>query len=240
MNYYSSVFYSMQFPIIPVIPVNAYCEEKISTKMTELLHNFRLELQECFQFTLFVWLEPSEVLSDYKLKLITTTTGKMKKKLSISVVDIIHRNTQLPSHNPHSPKKPGAHLQATKPLRFEELYKQAISGHSRLENQHGHHASEHPLSRHTTAKTTPLNSRRVKKVPQTCSLNCNKKSQVSSCVSSLANSGKKTMPSSVPSHRLVEPFKENVNENGGADCTPLKVGGVAKCQGKERDLAATQ
>jgi hypothetical protein len=157
--------------------------------------------------------------------------------MSISVVDIIHRITHPPSHSPPPPKKPGTLLHAPKPLRFEELYKRAISGHPRPSSTH--HTSERPsLSRHPTAKTTPLNTRRITRVSQTCSLNCNKKSQGSSWVSSLANSGKKTVISSVPSHRLIEPFKENVDENGGADCTPAKGGSERRRKDREREPGA--
>lgn len=58
---------------------------------------------------------------------------------------------------------------------------------------------------------TEHTEQRGKKSSNPCSLTYGKKSQVSSWVSSLANSGKKTIPSTIPSHRIVESFKDNTN-----------------------------
>lgn len=59
-------------------------------------------------------------------------------------------------------------------------------------------------------KSTPVPTQRIKK-SSVNSTNNNKKSGFNSGISSLANSNKKTMPSSVPSQRIIEPFKENAN-----------------------------
>jgi hypothetical protein len=104
----------------------------------------------------------------------------MKKKLSISVADIMRRTSLSHTGNPIN-KNQNQPILINKTLRFEDLYKKAIGNknyhHKIINHGLGHSSICH---RQSSNKNTPTNTHRLKKNKQTNSLNYTKKSQINS------------------------------------------------------------